>query len=258
MVLKGGGEFKVYDRVAEVESLLDTEDSLRGRVWRLHTQGQSQQEIAESLEIEQGPVYQSMVLIDVVRKGDLPKAPSVAKKAAGYITTWIKKPEISIELREELQKQEEILRLRASDQDAVEEELSENVEKSEEAWEKKTPGVYVYTLPHYLRHPIDEATGKTLLKVGHSSDDPYYRVKSQGRITSLPEDPILLRVYPAEESSAIEREFHAWLLAADHEAGRTLRGGTEWFVTSTAFLDRVARSLNLDVIRVNDWNELDG
>ena len=67
----------------------------------------------------------------------------------------------------------------------------------------------------------------------------------------MPEDPILLRIYAVDESGQKEREFHAWLRAADHAGGRTRRGGSEWFVTSTKFLDRIARSLGLTVHVVN-------
>ena len=66
-------------------------------------------------------------------------------------------------------------------------------------------GIYVYTLPHYLRYPFDPDTGKTMLKVGHSSKDAHYRATSQGRLTALPEDPILLRIYPADESVEVEK-----------------------------------------------------
>ena len=116
-----------------------------------------------------------------------------------------------------------------------------------------TPGIYVYTLPHYMLHPYDPASGRTLLKVGHSSVDAYYRASSQGRLTALPEDPILLRIYPVEASAKAEREFHAWLRDADHAGSRTERGGSEWFITSTKFLDRVARSMSLEVREITEF-----
>ena len=106
--------------------------------------------------------------------------------------------------------------------------MDKAVAKSKAA-ENSTPGVYVYTLPHYLKHRVDEETGKTLLKVGHSARDAYYRAGSAGRLTALPEDPILLRIYHAAESASIEKQFHAWLNAADHTArapGEPVRSGS--------------------------------
>ena len=47
------------------------------------------------------------------------------------------------------------------------------VENSKAAESSGRPGIYVYTLPHYRRYPVEPDTGKTLLKVGHSSTDAY-------------------------------------------------------------------------------------
>ena len=62
----------------------------------------------------------------------------------------------------------------------------------------------------------------------------------------------MLRIYPVDASLAVESTFHAWLRDADHTASRTLRGGSEWFLTSTKFLDRIATSLGLEIRVVND------
>lgn len=132
-------------------------------------------------------------------------------------------------------------------------EVDAAVEETKKAEALGTPGIYVYTLPHYLRYPVDPDTRRTLLKVGHSSTDAYDRAASQGRLTALPEDPILLRIYPADASATVERDFHEWLRSADHAGSRTQRGGSEWFLTSTKFLDRIARSKNLEIREVNQF-----
>ena len=64
-----------------------------------------------------------------------------------------------------------MLTSRAEDKNAQDEEFGDAVEQSVAAEATGTPGIYVYTLPHYLLHPYDPATGRTLLKVGHSSID---------------------------------------------------------------------------------------
>ena len=115
------------------------------------------------------------------------------------------------------------------------------------------PGIYVYTLPHYLRYPYEPDSGRTLLKIGHPARDAVYRANSQGKLTALPEDPILLRIYPVDESAKAEKKFHEWLRDADHAGNRNLRGGSEWFVTSTKFLDRVAQAVGLNVLVINDF-----
>lgn len=106
------------------------------------------------------------------------------------------------------------------------------------------PGIYVYALPHYLRYPFDVGSGRTLLKVGRSERDPFAPIAGQTRITALAEYPVLLRVYQVEpgQSAEVERDFHAWLDDANYDRSRSLRGGTYWFLTSTKFLDGIARS----------------
>ena len=80
-----------------------------------------------------------------------------------------------------------------------------------------------------------------------------YRATSQARVTSLPEDPWLLRIYPAEASLQAERQFHGFLHDADHEGARGTRTGAEWFLTSLKFLDRIATTLGREVRVINDF-----
>lgn len=237
-----------YDRRAEVERLLDADETVLGRLWQYEKQELSANQMAEAEgTATTGWVSIYRMLVRVLRDGEVPTAPSVAQTAGRRVRAWLKKPELSADLRAELAAQEALIESRAADPKAQTQEVAEAIEATIAAEEDGAPGIYVYTLPHYLRHPIDPLTGRTLLKVGHSSKDAYYRASSQGRLTALPEDPILLRIYPVEASEAAERDFHAWLRDADHSGGRTSRGGSEWFVTSTKLLDRIARSKGLEV-----------
>jgi hypothetical protein len=78
------------------------------------------------------------------------------------------------------------------------------------------------------------------------------RFREQIRTTALPEDPVLLRVYPTSETDALEKErtFHRLLEAADHDRSSARTGGTEWFLTSLKFLDEIAVTLALEVDEV--------
>ncbi len=114
------------------------------------------------------------------------------------------------------------------------------------------PGIYVYALPHYLRHPVapsadDLDADRTLMKVGKSDNDTIRRFRQQQRSTEVPEDPQLLRVYVGDGSSyaMIERQMHDLIRAADHRQARGRVSGTEWFLTSLKFLDAIASSLGL-------------
>lgn len=251
-------EVKEYDRRTEVERLLADDDTVLGAVWHYRQEGLSPQEMQD----REGTAYASWAyayikLIEVLRDGYIDSSPTPAAASARRIRSWLKTKPLSDELRRELTEQEAVLMAVAEDRQAQEEESERAVRASEDAEAAGTPGVYVYTLPHYLRYPFDPDTGKTLLKVGHSAVDAYYRADSQGTLTALPEDPILLRIYPADESRKAELEFHSWLRDADHVKGRSRRGGREWYVTSTKFLDRIARTLSLEVQVVNDVEALD-
>jgi hypothetical protein len=243
-----------FDRRAEVERLLEQDETVLGRFWRYERDGLSAEEMQEAEGTETaGWTYNYRSVLGVIRDGEVPTAPSRALQGARRIRSWLKLPDLSPELRQAFIEQESLLMSRAEDRDAQQEEVGEAVKKTMAAEEAAGPGIYVYTLPHYLRYPYEPDSGRTLLKIGHSARDAVYRATSQGKLTALPEDPILLRVYPVGESAKAEARFHEWLRDADHAGNRTLRGGSEWFVTSTKFLDRVARSVGLDVLVVNEF-----
>jgi hypothetical protein len=110
------------------------------------------------------------------------------------------------------------------------------------------PGIYVYSFPQYLRHPSE--SGLVALKVGHSATDSIKRFHNQTRTTGMPEDPVLLRVYPTDPAAAAEteKEFHSLLKAAGHWRKVGAMSGREWFLTDLRFLDQIARTLKLEII----------
>jgi hypothetical protein len=252
-ILRTTDQASSYDRRSAVEQILLDDESLTGRIYRYGLEGKTPAEIAEA-EDNQGVafVYNYRLQIDALLSWEVPASPWAARSVAAKLRRWLKALELSDQLRRDMATFEATLQSRAEDPEAQAVEVDKAVAKSKAAEDDGTPGVYVYTLPHYLKHPVDEETGKTLLKVGHSAKDAYYRAGSAGRLTALPEDPILLRIYPADASAATEKQFHAWLNAADHNGVRTTRAGAEWFVTSTKFLDRIAQAMDLEVKIVND------
>lgn len=250
------GEFTIEappDRRAEVEALLADDQTVLGRYRQYTAEGLTREEMSEReglTTLGWTSNYQS--LLECLRDGKVTTSPTVARQHAARLRSWLKQKPLSDSLRASLIEQEKVLVAVAEDREAQADEDAAAVAKTEQAESSGTPGVYVYTLPHYLKHRYDPDTGRTLLKVGHSSVDVYYRTGSQGRLTALPEDPILLRIYPCEDSRAMEQKFYAWLRDADHPGSRAKRGGAEWYVTSTKFLDRVARAHGLDVVEVNE------
>jgi hypothetical protein len=247
-------EAQHYDRRSEVEAILASDDTLLGRVYRYDLAGRTPLEMAEE-EGNAGPgfVYGYRTALRALLDEEIPTSTTLALAAARRVRRWLKSVDMSAELRADLQRLEQRLMSKADNVEAQLDEAEDAVKASEAAEAKGTPGIYVYTLPHYVRYPVDPETGKTFLKVGHSAKDVYYRAGAQGRLTALPEEPILLRIYAVNESAAAEKTFHAWLRDADHMAARTKRAGAEWFLTSTKFLDRIAQSLGLQVEVVNEF-----
>ncbi|HJX79000.1 hypothetical protein [Glutamicibacter sp.] len=244
---------QIYDRSAEVAAVLETEQSRLGDTFRGDRDGLSLEQQAEIAGAKGGNYgYNNRVTIKALTDGTLPTGPTLALQAARRLRTLLKRTDLSPELRVDWVALEEQLTHRAEDRIAAEVEEAATSRATTEAESVGSPGIYVYTLPHYLKYPIDAETGKTYLKVGHSSRDAVHRAGSQRRFTALPEDPILLRIYPAESSFEAEKKFHEWLRMADHYGARTRRGGTEWFLTSTKFLDHIAAELGLERWTVND------
>ena len=242
-----------FDRYSEVSALLEADETGAGESWRLRKAGKTPSEIAEEWGVTVGPVYSFFNLHNALLDGIVSPSPSVARGVAGRVRKWLKTKPLSPELRRALVEQEQLLNSVVNDSGASEAESEEAIEKSKAAEAENVAGIYVYTLPHYIRYPYDRKTGRTLLKVGHSSVDALYRANIQTRVTSLPEDPWLLRIYPVEASSQAEKQFHGFLRDADHDGVRGTRTGAEWFLTSLKFLDRVATTLGLEVRVINDF-----
>ena len=167
---------------------------------------------------------------------------------------FMKDHDFSPAAREVLDERLTLLQSKASDQGALATEQRSAQAATATVEQAGTPGVYVYSLPHYLRHPFDEESGRTLLKVGHADGSVIKRFREQTRTTALPEDPVLLRLYPCDPGTSLERErlFHTMLEAADHDRSTARTGGTEWFLTSLKFLDAIARSQQMEVHVVSE------
>lgn len=96
------------------------------------------------------------------------------------------------------------------------------------------------------------------MKVGRSDSDVIQRFKNQTRTTALPEEPVLLRIYRTGDAPAAEAEadFHRLPEAAQHDRSVARTAGREWFLTTTRFLDEIARVLKLSAEIVNDGIDL--
>lgn len=241
-----------FDRVAEVEELLAHDDAREGRLWRWYRDGKTDAEWQVANHVKTAPTN-ARHTIAALTHGVVPNGPSYAEVDAGVIRRWLDTKDMSGDLRQVLTEQLRVLvqvaaRPRAAGATARSPSRSAAPLPADL---QRSPGVYVYCLPFYLVHPVDVETGRTLLKVGHSSVDVFSRVAKQSRTTALPEDPVLLRIYPCDSSSRAEAQFHRRLIRAGHVRPDTTYAGKEWFLTTLDFLDVIAADLGLDIHVVN-------
>ena len=242
-----------FDRVAEVEALLAQDDAREGRLWRWYRDGRTDAEWKVAHDVATAPTNAKHT-IEALLHGVVPRGPSYAAVDAGTVRRWLATKALSAQLDEALRAQLRLLEQIAAGPRKVglSRRTSEQLEASRKAEVQRIPGVYVYGLPHYLKHHVDDESGRTLLKVGHSSVDVFDRIAHQRRMTALPEDPVLLRIYPSQSSAKAEATFHHWLKQAGHlRPASTLQAGNEWFLTSLSFLDDVATQIGLNVRVIN-------
>jgi hypothetical protein len=235
---------------AEIVDVLDAEEGGLGDVWRRTQAGQSPEEIRVARGNERPNfVWNYLRTARAIVDGDLPTAPTVALGAARTLRRILKENEFSSATRAVLEHRLTVLEQRAGDPGALAAEEKKAKIATATAEEHAVPGIYVYSLPHYVRHPYDEESGRTLMKVGRADRSVIRRFREQTRTTALPEDPVLLRVYVTGEADSIDKEriFHRLLEAADHDRSTARTGGTEWFLTSTRFLDEIAGVLGLEL-----------
>ncbi|WP_424184327.1 GIY-YIG nuclease family protein [Actinokineospora sp. G85] len=236
---------------AELERYLHADLTRLGDVYRGLQEALSAEEIAAKHSVSSYSfVWNYSQIIKALLEETLPDKPTMAMTVLRRIRKMLRKPQNwSPETLQFLVNQKERLEQRSEDTTAREAEDEEARERTSQAEASNVVGIYVYALPHYLRHPFDPDTGRTLMKVGHSGRDVISRFREQTRTTALPEEPVLLRIYneAAKPSAEVESTFHRLLEAAGHSRSVARSAGREWFLTSIKFLDEIARALDMPV-----------
>jgi T5orf172 domain len=240
---------------AEIVAVIEADETGLGDVWRRTRDGQTPDEIREARGAQKPNfVWNYSRTARAIVDGDLPAASTVALTASRTLRRLLKENVFSPATRQVLEERLTELERLAADPSVRAVEDKQARDATARAEENAVPGIYVYTLPHYLRHPYDEKSERTLMKVGRADRSVIRRFREQTRTTALPEDPVLLRVYPTSEEQSIDKErvFHRLLEAADHDRSQARTGGTEWFLTSTKFLDEIASAFGMEIREVTD------
>ena len=237
----------------ELIEFLNEDETRLGQVYRGLEEGLSAEQIAKSLEIATPNfVWNYSVMVGALLDGTLPSAPTVALQVARKFRKIVATADLSAETVSYLQFNQALLEALADNSMSLKQEEEQALRATEAAERTRSPGVYVYALPHYLRYPYDPTTGRTLLKVGCTDNNAIQRFLDQTRTTALPEEPVLLRIYASDNAQEMEKSFHSVLTAFDHSKKVERAAGKEWFLTTLGHLDTVASALGLPMTIVTD------
>ena len=249
----------------EIEGALDNDTQRIGDVWEQRKQGKDAEAIKDALGVgTTGPVYACLGSIDTLLRCEVLTDGSVlAAQRARMLRSFTKRHELSPTTNARLKK--------------LAEDHQQRSQKSEGDFDGDTdaqkaqptgtelldkPGVYVYTLPHYRKRPVEEApdgeqsNDRTFLKIGMSDVGVGKRVQQQAT-TALPEPIEILRHYVFRDGKTgsykdVETRMHAHLNAADHNQNRKRGAGKEWFMTHLIFVDSTADLLGLEADFVHE------
>lgn len=237
----------------ELIDFLNEDETRLGQVYRGLDEGLSAEQIAKSLGLATPNfVWNYSAMVTALLDGSLPSGPTVALQVARKFRKIIATADLSAEAVSFLQANQALLESLADNTASLKQEEEQALRATEAAERTRSPGVYVYALPHYLRYPYDPATGRTLLKVGYTENSAIQRFLDQTRTTALPEEPVLLRIYASENAQEMEKKFHSVLTAFDHSKEVERTAGKEWFLTTLGHLDAVASALGLPIDIVTD------
>ena len=244
---------------SSIDALLVNEGGRLGEVSRCLL-GEGQAPTSDPAEIVRrgaaantGAAYNMLTNVAAIREGKIPASPSRANRVLSSARAFLKRNGDSLHPDDRSRLEGVLVRLLDAVEDDEEQDRETKILQSDsadlEAELEQGGGVYVYTYPHYLRHPTIEGTERTLLKIGMSDGDPEKRVTEQVKGAWVPESPIVLRVirHPERTPSELETSFHRLLDAADHDRSDPKRAGRDWFHTSLEFIDEVAHQLGCSV-----------
>ena len=232
---------------AEIRSALEATTDQLGQVYRLIEAGATtNRELVEGGGgANQGAAANTRVAVRLLTDGIMPSAPSIARQCIGRIRTLMRRNTLSLDTSQYLNDIIAALDELTFNDVAQAQEAEELEDRSRvlEATIGSLPGIYVYSLPSFLRVPQKVDPERYWFKVGKSERSADQRIREQQRQTGLPEDYVTLRVYLPPDGVSLhdaERMFHDTLNDVGHVRSSGKQTGREWFATTLEALDRIA------------------
>jgi Meiotically up-regulated gene 113 len=243
----------------EIQSLLNADDLQVGQTFRLMQTGviKSSDIVAAGSGGNTGVVYINKQILKAILDEVIPKSSYIALYSARTISRLLGlQTETSQETRKYLEDLRQKLLIRASEEEALVHDkvvLENQSTKLSDLAKEIDQAIYVYTFPTYYRAGLETDPELKWLKIGTTNKGVWKRVIEQSRQTSMPEDPILLRIYHQDgvDIESCEKKFHSVLLSVRHaqSSASNTKAGKEWFATTEEALDAIADLMNLKIER---------
>lgn len=252
----------------ELKQLLLTDETQVGETFRMIEAGVTKTSdlVAKGPAANAGVIAHHKYIIKAIVDGDLNTSSAnlatYARRAIDRLLASDSASKISQEARNLLIERRSRLLEIISDQDAIKNDTNELVSESaklEDKLKQISNAIYVYTFPTYYRAGVDGDLEVRWLKIGLTINSVWQRIVEQNRQTSMPEDPILIRVYYGEGIDLKETESKIMntlrRVQFEQSAARNTKAGKEWFATNEDAIDAIAELLGLTIVRFKQIND---
>ena len=254
--------------VAEIRKLLREDKTQLGDTFRLMEQGinKSSELVEKGSAANVGVIAHHKYIIKAIVDGVLDtksaNLATYARRAIDRLLASESASNISQDAKDLLSERRSKLLEIISDKDAIQNDTIELVSESaklEDKLKQISNAIYVYTFPTYYRAGVDGDLDVRWLKIGLTTNSVWQRIVEQNRQTSMPEDPILVRVYYGEGIDLKETESKIMntlrRVQFEQSAARNTKAGKEWFATNEDSIDAIAELLGLTIVRFNLDND---
>ena len=248
----------------EIKELFRTDQTQVGETFRLMEEGvvKPMDLVERGAAANTGVISHHKYIIRAVVEGETDtNSANLASYARRAIDRLLDSPSgqsISIEARELLTKRRNDLLGIIGSKDAILNDTKELIEESiklEDKIKSISNAIYVYTFPTYYRAGVDGDLNVRWLKIGLTTNTVWQRLVEQNRQTSMPEDPVLIRIYHKDgiDLKSIESKIMVTLTRVMHEqsSARYTKTGREWFATNEDSIDAIAELLGLEIVKFN-------
>ena len=255
----------------EIRIMLGNDETALGGVyiaWHDLGENATLNQVSETTGIPYGTTASKFQIIkQLLQVGGPPTTTSQCRSIANDIRRFKKRStqEVSDNTSSKIDLIINDLLVKSEDPNLIAKENRENIQK-DNIFSRKS-GIYVYTYPHYRKHPEIESTDDTAeryhLKVGKTARSAKRRVSEQ--TAGMPEDPVPILLITGKDEKEfkdhpnlldkVEKTIHEHLAIIGHAKLSDKGGGKEWFLTNKETIESTAKLMGLNIQDADDESE---